>query len=352
MIIISKVKEINVCAWDNGFDYEKIVIGKGPKNRVTFPSRHEVVETKGFFEGFTPSKEDKVNLLNIVFNGDEYRIGKYAYDMAERLSPVIYDSKFKMDTEKAKFIAGVNYLSPKSKNIRINTLVVGVSLTNSDYKDEYQNCYEGRTLKYKVPGDPEERSIFIDNVVVMYQGQGAFINEMLDFDGEPISDELINSRYGIMDLGGKTLDIFISKGVEPVEKSQAGLGYGVFDAFDKAERRLNLPLRLIEKVHYTDEEVRYDNKMHYKEVKKVVKESIAETSKETLNEVNRHWMRQWKDLDFVLVCGGAAKIFYENIKDEIPVDDVRIPDEPIFANAYGYYKWGVYKDLTANQEEE
>jgi len=341
------MKIFDVFSWDNGYASDNFVVGGSKEERLVFPSVTYQPNSKNSIFNITNGSMGFIrDRMILQHEGDEYFIGDYAIEQdGEAGDRKLVKDKFKQKTELIKLLAGAALLAPGEEVIKIKKLMVGLTIgTYRKYKDEIVNQYENKTFRYKVPtleNGSREVILDIEEVICIPQGVGAFYDLLLDFKGQPANGELLQTRYGLIDIGGKTVDAFISQGDNPIRDSVTALSKGTSDSFKQVGEELdNAPYNLIEKAYLSGrEEVFWSGNYH--QITEKCKDSLRNLAHDIYNEVEVKWARQIDRVEFILVCGGGAEALTKYLKElfSVKVDKV---SNPQFANANGYFKLGVY----------
>lgn len=341
------MKIYDVVGWDNGYDFEKIVVGEGKKDRLLFPSvSYRPISGSSIFNVTDNNKGFSLDKMIIQYNNIEQFIGDYAIDQDPMGGGRTFlRDKFKEQTEIVKLLAGLTALSPFENKIVVNNLMLGLSLeTYREYKDEVIQVYKDKVFEYKVPDNNHSNrtiELEIKNVVCIPQGVGAFYDKILNFEGRPSNGDLIDTRYGLIDAGGKTIDAFISKGDDPTRGSDIGLSYGTSDAFKWVSKKIgDVPYNLIEKAYINGKNEVYWNGKYIK-IDDLCNQSFERLANDIYNMIQLEWARQLSRVELLILCGGGAIAIADYLKEVFNIK-VAVVDDPQFANARGYYKLGVY----------
>lgn len=348
--------------WDNGFGDDKIVgpaINKeGEFNdeikEIAFPSivtkknGNNILRTNIFSGGF--------NLNNLMVETDNmvFYIGNIAVvqDTEGGLRSFEPD-KFKNGIEVIKLLAGLALLYPNEEHVYIENLVVGLSLESiNNFKSEIERYYSDKTYTFKVPGNKgrmNEKKVEINKCICIPQGVGAFFDKYLTIQNGKVklskeADNLKEIIYGLVDIGEKTTDFFVAKGITTVDGSGGVLPKGISDCFDRIGTELgNVPANIIQDVYKAKKErfkygVFFTREQYMKICDKVFDEIAAEIANELLNK----WKREIARIEVILLCGGGASVLKEYIEKYIQGDiELIVIDKPQFANVRGYYKFGI-----------
>lgn len=333
------MKYFNVFAWDNGYDYDKFYTEDGGQK---FPSTiHRPKNTDNIL--VNEEYKFKKNKMIISYKGNTHFIGDYAIRQSGIGGHRNYEpDKYKDDSEIMKFIAGVNLLTQDQK-VDIETLVVGLSLhTYHDYKEDMEDFLKDKTIKYYING--QKKSIQINNVLVVPQSVGCYYNEILNGNGRIKDHELLNKRYGIIDIGGNTVDAFIGTGIDPVPETQAGLESGLSDAFKSVSD--TIPYNIIQSDYLKGKDSSLYRKSKIKDLQEACEVQFKLLAEDIYNDIIDVWNRQIGRVEEIYLTGGGALSVGQYLKKkfiEKSNKEVTIMGNPQMSNVTGYYKLGIYQ---------
>lgn len=375
--------DLDVLGWDNGFGQEKLFTVVNSKKykeeplkpeevsmgltkeekmqgikKARFPSVHTIISadspmSNSFANDFSLEK------MNIVYNGTEYFLGEFAIrqDMnggIKNFNP----NKFKEETEIAKLGAGIALLFPDAGKITIKNLIIGTSIGayNKTNIKEAIETYKNNTFKFTYPklatsGDIRKKDLIVEinNVDVLPQGYGGVQDVVFDINGRLIEDAFVlNSRYGIIDVGNNTVDGFIYEGIDtPIENTQFFLEYGTSDLYKNVASKMSMPNyhNQIELLHTQGKD-----SIYYRGENRSFKELITSELKRFAEEIYSRslqvrWNRYLNTTQAIILMGGCANIIKDYLEEKFKPVPIIVPVDPQFANARGYYKYGLFSLL-------
>jgi plasmid segregation protein ParM len=335
------MQKFKVVGMDNGYDYFKLVFGPGENENVLYPSAIYEPSSSPLIKNAVAREEYKIDKMVVNYEGNNYYVGAYAIDQDPRGGDKDFSAdKFKFPSEIAKFLAGMALYSQES-DIKIENLVLGLNIENYEkYKEDMIKVFKGETFEYSCYG--KNYKLKIDNVICIPQGIGAYYDQILDWEGVPDNDKLLEARYALIDSGGQTLDAFIAKGIDVVTGTEIGEKIGTSDAFKEVADKIGkkIPYTLIEQDYKKGKNKTFwEGKYH--NVEMACKQSFSNLSKRIYNTLINEWNKHLSRTEFILLCGGGAK-YIEAPLSELFDLDLKVVDNPQFSNANGYYKLGVY----------
>lgn len=320
----------NVLGWDNGFDHEKFYSDSGDKVKfqgITYsPSKESI--------GLDSNEFDVDNML-LKHNNKDYYVGKEAIRQGASSSGRKFnDQKFKNESEIIKLIAGIELLSETKEDIKINNLIVGLNIgAYKENKEEFEKEYSGKDIYYFV-GD-EGRNVYIENVECFPQGVASLYDELLDDEGNVFNDALFDSRIGVIDIGGKTVDACVFEDTQIIRDSLVSIDQGTTRAFKKAGDRLGVPADNLEHDYLLGKEETY-----YKgdaiPLEPVITDEFESLAQEIYDKIQFNWTDEDR-LEMIILCGGGAATIKKHL-DSLFNEDLSMTNDPQFSNVRGYVK--------------
>ncbi len=203
------------------------------------------------------------------------------------------------------------------------------------------------THVFSVDNGKTLRSVTIEVATVVMEGAGALIAY-----GEKSASKTTESA--VIDIGGRTVDLYVARGQVPVTEYCKGKPLGVESAtqmfMDSFESKYDRSLSLLEaraimyayasqgEQNYPDIAV-YGKTIGPKELERLVKEAVNQVGSEIASFVAAAWRQSDRDavaasFKPVLNIGGGVYYFYNFLKQRIP--HLSRPEDPIHANPLGY----------------
>ncbi len=337
-------KEYNVFAWDSGYDQDKVITDNGEK--IISPSVTEKVASGAYANRISEHSKFSKDKMLIRYNGEEYRVGEFAINVgASGGKKNFEDDRFKNVEEHTRLFSLVAALNPNKDTIKINILMLGLPIaTYQKFKKEIVKVYKGKLFEFEVPdkdGNFKTVRLYIKNCNVVPQGVGMYYDYTLNKDGRPKSDDLVDKQYAVLDIGGKTVDGYISYGknniipetVVPVER-------GITDAFKEVSKKLNnAPYTKIQKNYIGGKETIYWNGEH--KFKNLCEDEFKTLAEDIYSTVHNAWVRYLPGTEFILLGGGGGEVVKEHLS-YLFSNKVILIDDPQMSNARGYLKLGIY----------
>lgn len=370
--------KLRIFGWDNGFGSDKFFgerasskdlssIFKDEYIQLAIPSIATELPTSilanstPIFDtirgNLTPEKE--AEKIIIEYNDRKYAVGKHALIQnlkgANRSFKV---DKFRNLSETLKLFAGIACMYPEETEIEISELAVGLSLEAfNEYQEElerkYSNFKAEFTVETKNSKKPRKITLYIKNCYCMAQGMGAYWDQMfVFFNGQALpsaeSKNLMNRRYGIVDIGDKTCDCFIRHGLELVDGSEIIFDYGISKVYKMVSDQLaGCPEKEIEDIylgvlypksgnHHT-EIFWKDRNYTADDIYKLVNGKFVIVADEITQKISEKWNSEFDSLSLIILSGGGAELTKERM-EKIIKNRIVVVTDPQFANVRGYYK--------------
>ena len=364
---------VRTVGWDNGFGDEKFMVEKtvatdkpGGVKKVyetfSFPSTFYEISNDSVLRSWTFMEELSLNQLIIEYEGVTYGIGNYAIMQDAMGGSRNYSAdKFREKTELIKLLAALAYAYPDESQIVVEKLMCGLSLESYKYhKADLEQHFSNRTFNFKVPSKGVMKPVTVEIKIAkcIPQGLGAFYDRYLDFgpDGRIMVSQknsaLKDMRYGLVDIGEKTIDAFVAQGRDPIDRSEVVLKRGISDAFALAGKKLgNAPVNLVQQAYIQHKESLFWAGKRYYNIAELCEEAFEEIAKDIGQKLLANWKNHMERIEMVLLCGGGANAIDKYIKEMLPYVEVVVMDEPQFSNVRGYYKLGALEDSVKRPDE-
>jgi len=219
-------------------------------------------------------------------------------------------------------------------------------IKNSVLRSAIKTALDGKYI-FTLNGSQTLRKVTVDVATVVMEGAGALIAY-----GDKSTSKTTESA--VIDVGGRTTDLYVARGQVPVTEYCKGKPLGVEMAtqmmMDAFENKYDRPLSLLEAreimhAYASQGEINYPEVSSYgttiskKELELFVKEAVLQVGNEIASFVAAAWRQSDRDavaasFKPVLNVGGGVYYFYSFLKQRIP--HLSRPEDPIHANALGY----------------
>jgi plasmid segregation protein ParM len=184
------------------------------------------------------------------------------------------------------------------------------------------------------------QTFIVSECKVIPQPFGTLLASALDDWGKVTEADLAKGTVGVIDIGGKSTNIFTVDRLADISRKTASINVGGWDVIRviKAqilERFPELDLR----DHQVVDAVANRKLKYYGEtvtLTTVLDEVIAPMADQVIAQVTQLWDRG-ANLDFILATGGGALLLGDRLKAQFR--HIKIVPDPVFANALGFWKF-------------
>ena len=219
-------------------------------------------------------------------------------------------------------------------------------IKNMTLRNNIKTALEGTHL-FTVDYGKTYRRVTIEVTTVVMEGAGALIT----YGDKSMSK---TTESAVIDIGGRTTDLYVARGQVPVTDYCKGKPLGVESAtqmlMDTFESKYERSLSLLEareimyayasngSVDYPDIAV-YGRTVSTHILERLATEAVTQIGSEIVSFIASAWRQSDRDavaasFKPVLHVGGGVYYFYNFLKKRIP--HLSRPDDPIHANALGY----------------
>lgn len=303
-------------------------------------------------------KVDQSNTHVIRFHGDAmaYAVGELALQQAVdvyngRGDIQRYASKYSLRgllTVAASLIPDTEFGLYVVTGLPAETYIKNMGLRNN-----IKTALEG-THVFTMDNNKSFRRVTIEVATVVMEGAGALI---------VYGDKTVNktTESAVIDIGGRTTDLYVARGQVPVTDYCKGKPLGVETAtqmlMDTFESKYDRSLSLLEarEIMYAyassgnlnssngslgyPEIAVYGKTVNLLELERLTREAVMQVGSEIVSFIASAWRQSDRDavaasFKPVLHVGGGVYYFYNILKQRIP--HLSLPDDPNHANVLGY----------------
>lgn len=332
---------------DTGYGNTKVYTTKaGQPKSVIFPS---VMGRTSFSDDFMRTEAE----VEFIVRQPRFHDGPLNYgETAVRLNRGGQASndraRFTREYNPLLTIAGLARLIVKEQlPQKIETLVVGLPVNYfKTYQHEMAEALKGEhpVTLYRESGTVvRDLKIQIDDVLIIPQGYGAYLSWALDDKGGKIADRLVPTA--VIDGGESTCDIVAAEG-RYLDNLSKSIPSALDEVYHEMERQVDeqtgtfVSRTQIEAYIRQNKTLPGDKRLDLAVLRKQI---IAHKAEEIVNRILTT-VRPIQP-EHVLVCGGSGMELFEAIKKALPMAEQLEP--MVFANAIGYYRYGVMRAQAA-----
>jgi len=326
-----------------------VVVINGVIHSLSIPTAFAKIDTSALIN--LGIKIDQKDTHIIQFNDEEaaYAVG----DLALQQSNDVYHGRGDIQRYASKYsLRGLLAIAASLvPDLEFGIyVVVGLPaetyIKNSALRGAIKTALDGKYL-FTLNGNPTVRQVTVEIGTVVMEGAGALIAY-----GDRSASKTTESA--VIDIGGRTTDLYVARGQVPVNEYCKGKPLGVETAtqmlMDAFENKYDRPLSLLEarevmhayaslgEINYP-EISSYGTTINKYELERLVKEAVNQVGSEIASFVAAAWRQSDRDavaasFKPVLNIGGGVYYFYNFLKQRIP--HLTRPEDPTHANALGY----------------
>lgn len=354
-----RTENVNLLSVDLGYDSTKMM---SKKQKIVFPSLAEIEEEGVIRErSFQMVTEDEIstqfNPKKLIIKIQShllkgltdtsyvaYRVGDYVLN--QKSSSIAYslsDRKYEEPEEYAKLLAGICLLYPKSDKIIIKHLVTGLPIKYfENHKESFKNRLENNfTVEIKnINNQFVKKEIIINKATILPQGLASYYDFIMDDEGQVTRK--IDSGFGLVDIGGLTIDCIAFHNGELLKDSPISFNDGVRNRiFKNIQDSIDIDISQdIIKQKILEDEYYIQVRNERYEFETIMKMAIDKLAKDIALHVRNRW-ENYLMISKILITGGASVMLFDAIDSYLPgFPCERINENPQFSNCRGYLKFG------------
>ncbi len=230
----------------------------------------------------------------------------------------------------------------------VTGLPAHIYLKNAQLRNDIRMALDG-VHRFSLDGGDTWRKITVQIITVLMEGAGALIL---------YGDKSVSGPQAVIDIGGRTTDLYVSQSGRPVPELIRGKSLGVesvamkvSDAFeDKYDRSLSyFEQRQILHAYASDNKYPeifvVGRPVPSPEIDRIVSQAVHSVSRDIASFVSSAFAEDkgivGSSFQYLILCGGGAFYFYKVLKTLIP--HLKRVSEPSSANSAGYYYFAEFK---------
>lgn len=298
------------------------------------------------------TKKELLEALAITYDNTKYYVGHNAIVNTRNGRLTLGQNKAESDHNKIKFITSLALRTEEDQEYAEFNVVTGLPVLEfANQKDKLYSMMMnfGRPFEFTMHYGPKEvkKTIKINEVKVISQGEGAFYDFVLNTKGEIIPERagLVAGQVMVVDPGYRTTDIVTMENGRYIEVMSDQFNKGVNQIHQEVLRLIMGRLNIKKELKDMDDIVRSGKVFHNKKEYNVTK-IIADASKPFAADIVDNLVTVTNDtlgsMQRVILTGGGAEIIYPYVKELLEdVIDVELMSNAEYCNASGYYKYGL-----------
>lgn len=240
----------------------------------------------------------------VMIDGQKVFVGDLAAEESYFIREMASESKIHQETMILFFTALALIPTQDSFAVTIGLPIYQHDQANKDRLVELLS----RRRRVKVNNGPD-RLISIDRIGVAPEGSGPYWDEHLTMTGGSKQADMSGRMHRTIDVGSRTINYCTIKDRRYIDKDSGTLSYGVME-LENADKNKS-------------------------------EEAKEQFARRIVADLSKRWMNYDPEIDIILLAGGGALLLGELLRKHFP--RCRVAEDPVFANARGFFKMGVAK---------
>ncbi len=241
-------------------------------------------------------------------------------------------------------LAALSELTRSSTTLRV---VTGLPVAYYSDKAEVEQALTG-VHRVRQHGR-NTQTITIDKVTVIPEPYGTLFDQLWTDRGGTADAEVATGQFGIIDAGGKTTNLLTVDRIREIGRNTTSIPVGVWDAARAMRSHLEQFCPGLELRDHQVVQTLIDGWVKYRgervDLGRTAADILSNLAGQIANQVTQLWSSA--NLDGILITGGGALLFGEYLTDHIDLTRVRVVDDPVLANARGFWKYAQYLETRA-----
>lgn len=325
---------------DVGFGFTKATDGESSvlfKSIIGEPQSRSMDEN--FFSGHA------VSGLHLTLDDRSYFVGELA-ESESRVRQFTLDHA-QMIAQQFKILALASMASIAPSRVPFNVvtgLPVGYYM---EYKERLSEALSGEhNLTINEGGQSRQVTLNVNRVRTIPQPYGSLVDFLFREDGTLLRADMARQKIGIVDIGFKTTDFTVCKGLKHSERGSRTTDTGIAKAFQFISEALRDMSGVAVEIYRLYDAVREGSiKIRGAEydLANVKNEVFGRLATAVASDMERIWSDDW-DLDLVILTGGGGEALYEYLKPLVKgeIALLKTREDPRMGNVSGYVKYGRY----------
>jgi plasmid segregation protein ParM len=278
-------------------------------------------------------------MVQIEIDGANYMVGKDSETEASSNTRRMLDKEFSTTNVYLALVRGALYYMNQPK---IDMLVLGLPLTT--YETHREKLRERMVGGHKIPNPmrqrrpdaPEFISVELAAVRILPQPVGAFFNYSLPRN---LYGAMSAQRNLILDVGHGTFDWFLAQGNQPIKSRSDGYSGGISKVIDSVADAIGAGKNNFAVMGLIDQGLRTNKPI---EINGNEYNLVRDYGKVAANAIREavgamaHGVGDMSDVNNIILTGGGADLFYDEVVKALPGRKIIKDDNPIFSNVCGF----------------
>lgn len=325
---------------DVGFGFTKATDGE---TSILFKSIVGEPQSRSIDENFF--SDQTMSGLHLTLEDRSYFVGELA-ESESRVRQFTLDQA-QMVTQHFKILAMAGMASIATSHVPFNVvtgLPVGYFM---EYKERLSEALTGEHSVTVIEGSQSNEVLLnVNRVRIIPQPYGSLVDFLFREDGTILKRDVAGQKIGIVDIGFKTTDFTVCRGLKHSERGSRTTETGIAKAFQFISEALREMSGVTVEVYRLYDAVREGSiKIRGAEydLTNVKNEVFGRLAAAVASDMERIWADDW-DLDLVILTGGGGEALFEYMKPLVKGELVPLEtrEDPRMCNVAGYVKYGRY----------
>jgi plasmid segregation protein ParM len=296
--------------------------------------------------------QELLESLTITFEGQKYYVGHNAIVNSRNGKLSLRQNKAENNDNKIKFITSLALMTAEDQEYAEFDIITGLPVL--EYKNQKDKLYNmifnyGRPFEFEMHYGPKKvkKTLKINNIKVISQGEGAFYDYILSHSGNIIPERAaeVGGTVMVVDPGYKTTDIVTMENGRYIEPLSDQLNKGVNEVHKEILRLIMERLNIKRELKDLDDIVRsgklFHNRQEYN-VSKIIADAAMPFAEDIVENLYTISNGDLGSMQKVILTGGGAEIIFPYVQKLLEETiEVSLMDNAEFCNASGYYKYGL-----------
>lgn len=298
------------------------------------------------------TEQELMDSLSITYQDQTYYVGRNAIVNTRNGRFTLRQNKADDIYNVVKFITGLALYMEEDQKYAEFDVVTGLPvLEYKNQKDTLEKMMrnDGKPFIFYLNLGPKtvRKTILINNVKIVSQGEGAFYDFILNNKGDIVPERanIVNGLVMVCDVGFRTTDIVTMENGRYIEP--------LSDQFNKGVNQIHQEiLRLIMEKHGIKKELKdldqivrdggfYHNMKEYN-VRQIISDAARPFAEDIVESLHTTSNDQLGGTNHVIFTGGGSEIIYKHVKPLLDgIVNTSVMEDSEFCNAQGYYKYGL-----------
>lgn len=284
--------------------------------------------------------------MHVEMDGRAYFVGDFAEQHSDTREFTLDQERLLAEFSKVLTMTAISNLFDSYADVNVVTgLPVGFY---KEYNQRLMKMLKGihEITFHNSDGTSESKRVNINNLKVIPQPLGSFLNLLMNEYGKFTNRELAKQKIGIIDIGFRTTDCCIFQGLQYIQRGSNTSDTGISESFSTIAKKLreesNVDIELYRLYKAIETGLIKIRGKEYNISK--LRDKVFEHSASIIaTDIARLWADDW-DIDLIIISGGGAMELAKYLRPLISgnVMPVETNIDARLNNVQGYLKYARY----------